>query len=133
MTVASSLAALSLPRSSDGAAIDAHQNPHAASLHSNDSDSSSSGQIPGSIDLKTVGPEQQVASIQYSDGTFYVVTNSGTTASFPEFNLRFKTDSGAHGPARKRPVLLSAGMHGDRGSVVFSSPGEIGSYINDKY
>lgn len=133
VTAASLAATLSLPRSTHAAEIDTADGvPPVARSHPNSSESSSGDQMPGAIDLKTVGPAQQVASIRYSDGTYYVVTNSGKTASFPEFNLRFKTDSGDHGPAKNRPVLLSAGMRGDRGSIVFSNAAEIGRLINDK-
>ena len=46
-----------------------------------------------------------------------------------EFNLRFKTDSSDVGPEPGNPVIIGAGMQGDRASVVFASPGEISSFI----
>ena len=130
-TAASLAATLSLPRGSHGAEIDtADRVPHVARSHPNSSGSSSGDQMPGAIDLKTVGPAQQIASIRYSDDTYYVTTNSGATISFREFNLRFKTDSGVHGPAEGQPVLLPASMRSDRAYVVFATPREISAFID---
>lgn len=133
MTIVGSLAALTLPRSSYGAEIGAnHQSSRGAPSRLHASNSFLRNEILRTIDLKTVGPEQQVASIQYSDGKYHVVTGSRTTVSFPEFNLHFKIDSTAHGPISDRPVLLPAGTQGDRASVVFSGPAEIARLIEEK-
>lgn len=130
-TAASLAAALSLPRGSHGAEIDtADRAARVARSHPNSSESSSGDQMPGAIDLKTVGLAQLVASIRYSDDTYYVTTNSGATVSFPEFNLRFKTDSGVHGPAEGRPVLLPASMRTDRAFIVFANPREISAFVD---
>jgi len=129
-TAVSLAATLLLPRGGHGAETDAvNRVPRIARQHPNSSESSSGDQMPGALDLKTVGPAQQVTSIRYSNDTYYVTTNSGTTASFPEFNLRFKTDSSAHGPAKGRPVLLPASMRTDRAFLVFADPREISAFI----
>jgi len=48
-----------------------------------------------------------------------------------EFNLRLKTDASALGPPPGKPVIVGAGMQGDRASIVFSSPDEISSFIKE--
>jgi len=60
-----------------------------------------------------------------------VSTADGKERPFWELNLRLKVDSGPTGPKGK-PVLLPAGMQGDRGSLVFSDPAEIGRSIEEK-
>lgn len=82
--------------------------------------------------LKALGTDQQVASINYCGDSYRVTTVAGETTPFPEFNLRFKTDSSDKGPVKGRPVILSIGMVGDRAVVIFSTPAEIASFINEK-
>lgn len=93
--------------------------------------SSSYYPVPDVVDLKTVGPSQQVTSIHNSDGTYRIATVSGATLSFPEFDLRFKTDSGARGPAKGRPVLVPASIRNDRAFVIFADPHDIGAFLNE--
>ena len=73
--------------------------------------------------------DQQVDSIIYCDGVYRVVTKVGQPVDYPEFDLRFKSDSSADGPAPGIPVVINAGMRGDRGFVIFASPGEISAFI----
>lgn len=82
--------------------------------------------------LENAGPDKRVTSIRHCDNTFFVSTADGKERPFWELNLRLKIDSGATGPKGNKPVLLSAGMQGDRASVVFSSPAEIGRWIEEK-
>ncbi|HET9491111.1 MAG TPA: hypothetical protein VFR64_15325 [Methylomirabilota bacterium] len=63
--------------------------------------------------------------IRYCGDGYHVTTEDGRTVPFWELNLRLKTDSSAQGPAPGRPVLLPAGMQGDRASLLFASPQEI--------
>ena len=83
-------------------------------------------------DLKKLGKNQQVRSIRYCGDTYYVTTGSGETIPFWEFNLRFKTDSSKSGPLKGTPVLIRAGMMGDRAFIVFSSPEEMAVVIEAK-
>ena len=83
----------------------------------------------GKVDLKKVPIAGQVVSIGYCGDTYTVKTAEGKTNKVWEFNLRFKTDSSKDGPLPGRPVIVGAGMQGDRASVVFASPAEIGSFI----
>jgi cytochrome c len=79
--------------------------------------------------LKTLGPEHQVTAIRYCEDTYEVVTADGVSEPFWEMNLRFKTDGSELGPALGKPVIVGAGMMGDRASVVFASPKEISPFV----
>ncbi len=87
---------------------------------------------PARSDLKTLGPERRVKAIRYCGDGYHVTTEDGRTVPFWEFNLRFKTDSSPLGPSRGKPVLMPAGMQGDRASIVFASPDEISRIIEAK-
>ena len=54
---------------------------------------------------------------------------SGTQQRYPEFNLRFKTDSSRLGPEAGKPALLPAGMQGDRAQVIFASPEDLKRFL----
>src|SRR6516162_7427083 len=83
----------------------------------------------GFQDLKKLGVDRQVRAIRYCHDTYHVTTADGQTADFWEANLRFKTDSSNAGPPPGKPTLMPAGMQGDRASVFFASPEEIGTFI----
>ena len=86
-------------------------------------------QQPASMNLKAVEPARQVTAIRYCGDTYRVTTKVGEKVPFWEFNLRFKTDSSENGPPKGHPVLLRAGMMGDRAFVIFASPEEISTFI----
>jgi cytochrome c len=83
-------------------------------------------QVP---DLKTLDPDDRVASITYCRDTYRVTVASGETHEIWERNLRFKTDSSDEGPAKGAPALVGAGMMGDRADVIFAGPEEIIGFI----
>lgn len=87
-------------------------------------------QMPATIDLKALGAKHQVASIARSANGYRVTTVSGKAISFTEFDLRFKTDSSAHGPGEGHPVLIPASMRTDRAFVVFASLREISAFVD---
>ena len=68
-------------------------------------------------------------SIGYCPDAYTIRTATGREVVIWEFNLRLKTDSSARGPFKGRPVLLRAGMQGDRASVIFSEPAEISAFV----
>lgn len=82
--------------------------------------------------LKDAPPGARVSAIRHCKDTYYVTSAAGDTVPYWEFNLRFKTDSSASGPASKAPVLVGQGMQGDRAQLVFASPGEISSLIREE-
>ena len=77
------------------------------------------------VDLKTATADHQVVTVEYCNGVYKLKLKDGSTTQFKEFNLRIKTDSGPNGPNPGTPVLIPAGMRGDRGFLVFSGPDEI--------
>jgi len=79
--------------------------------------------------LKDAPPEGQVAAIAHCGDTYIVKTADGKVEKAWEFNLRFKTDTSERGPRPGKPVIIGAGMQGDRATVVFASPGEISAFI----
>jgi cytochrome c len=81
------------------------------------------------MDLKNAPPEGQVRSITYCGDTYTVETADGKKEKVWEFNLRFKSDSSKLGPAPGKPVVVGAGMQGDRASIIFASPKEISEAI----
>lgn len=87
---------------------------------------------PELADLKALGPDQRVAAIRYCGDTYRVTTETGRTFPFWEFNLRFKTDSSDKGPHPGEPVIIGAGMRGDRAFVVFADPAEISASIEQE-
>lgn len=98
----------------------------------------SSGEIPAAVksgsaapfqNLKKLGRDRQVQAIRYCHDSYFVTTADGKTADFWEHNLRFKTDSSDAGPLKGKPVIMPAGMQGDRASVFFAAPEEIGAFI----
>ncbi|HYU70549.1 MAG TPA: c-type cytochrome [Burkholderiales bacterium] len=83
----------------------------------------------GKVNLKKAPPAGQVVSISHCGDTYSVKTADGKTSRVWEFNLRFKTDSSKDGPLPGKPVIVGAGMQGDRASVVFVGPAEISNFI----
>jgi cytochrome c len=92
-------------------------------------ESANSGPAAEFPDLKKMGPESQVQAIRYCRDTYHVTTADGETDDFWETNLRLKTDSSEKGPLAGKPVILPAGMQGDRASVFFAAPEEISAFI----
>ena len=84
---------------------------------------------PAKRDLKKAPPQGQVTAISYCGDTYAVKTADGEVNKVWEFNLRFKTDSSEFGPLPGKPIIVGAGMQGDRASVVFASSGEISTFI----
>ncbi len=84
---------------------------------------------PAKVNLKDAPPEGQVTAITHCRDTYTVKTADGKVEKAWEFNLRFKTDTSERGPRPGKPVIVGAGMQGDRATVVFASPNEISAFI----
>ena len=82
--------------------------------------------------LRGVEPQARVTAIRYCQDSYFVTLANGKTFPFWEFNLRFKTNGNPEGPAPSKPVILRAGMQGDRASIVFASPDEISKFIKKR-
>ena len=83
------------------------------------------------LNLKSAPPNGQVTSLEHCRDTYTVKTADGRTNKVWEFNLRFKTDSSPDGPLPGKPVIVGAGMQGDRASIVFAAPKEISETIRE--
>jgi cytochrome c len=82
-------------------------------------------------DLKQAPAQAQVASLQHCRDTYVVKTSDGATHRVWEYNVRLKTDASRNGPAEGKPVVVGSGMRGDRVSIVFSSPADLGRFIKE--
>ena len=85
----------------------------------------------GPADLRHTDAASQVASLRHCRTTYTVRTAAGKTLQFGEFNVRLKTDASDRGPAPGKPVMTASGMRGDRVSIVFASPAELGRFIQE--
>jgi cytochrome c len=83
-------------------------------------------------DLKELGPEGHVQAVTYCKDTYMVTTANGQTRKFWERNLRLMSDASGRGPAKNAPVIVGAGMMGDRADVIFADPSEISPFIASK-
>jgi cytochrome c len=90
------------------------------------------GMAPQFTDLKKVGPGSQVRAIRSCRGSYFVTTADGKTRAYWDHSLRFETDASALGPPSGTPVILPAGMMGDRATVVFAKPDEISPFVTAK-
>jgi len=87
------------------------------------------GMRGGKADLRKAPAEAQVKALSHCGDTYTVETADGRKHKVWEFNLRLKTDSSKLGPLPGNPVVIGAGMQGDRASIVFATPQEISSFI----
>lgn len=87
------------------------------------------GMAPRFQDLKKAGLNRRVVSIRNCRDSYFVTTADGKTVPFWEPNLRFETDSSEFGPPDGTPVIMPAGMMGDRAAVIFARPDEISPFI----
>ena len=81
------------------------------------------------LDLRKAPAEGQVIAITQCGDTYTLATADGKSQRIWEFNLRLKTDSSKFGPLPGKPVVVGAGMQGDRASIVFASPKEISEFV----
>lgn len=82
--------------------------------------------------LRNLTADQIVGQIAYCRGEYRLTMANGEQRRFPEFNLRLKTDASNYGPERGKPVLLRAGMQGDRAQVIFSGPDELKRFVVER-
>ncbi len=84
---------------------------------------------PALPDLKAAPASAIVTALRHCGDTYFVTHGDGEILPYWEFNLRFKTDSSASGPAPGRPVMVGQGMQGDRAQIVFARPEDISALI----
>ncbi len=81
--------------------------------------------------LKGAPPRARVTKIRHCRDTFFVTTADGAETPYWEMNLRIKLDSRDTGPEPNKPVIVGAGMQGDRASVVFARLKELMNFITE--
>lgn len=88
--------------------------------------------VPGLPELKAAPASAVVTALRHCGDSYFVTNGDGETLPYWEFNLRFKTDSSASGPAPGRPVIVGQGMQGDRAQVVFARFEDISTFIREE-
>lgn len=82
--------------------------------------------------LRNLTADQIVQEIRYCRRQYTLTMANGEQHTYPEFNLRFKTDSSANGPESGKPVLLPAGMRGDRAFVIFRGLDDLKKFLVER-
>jgi cytochrome c len=97
------------------------------------------GLIPGSwvsagapAPLRNPLPTARVAAIRHCGDSYFITTEDGRERPYWEKNIRLKIDGEETGPPPGVPVILGAGMRGDRFSVVFSSLADLKAVVEEK-
>ena len=70
-------------------------------------------------------PDNRVTSIRHCGDNYFIHTEDGASYPYWEKNVRLKIDSTETGPPEGTPVILGAGMRGDRVSVIFKSVADL--------
>jgi cytochrome c len=78
---------------------------------------------------KDMPAEVRVAAMRHCGDGYVVTTQDGTETAFWEKNVRLKIDTQETGPSPGAPVILGAGMQGDRVSVIFASLADLKAIV----
>ncbi|MGH9331063.1 MAG: c-type cytochrome [Vicinamibacterales bacterium] len=73
--------------------------------------------------------EQTVTAIRHCRDSYFVTTADGSETPFFEMNVRLKIDSRSTGPEAGKPVIVGAGMMGDRMSVIFAGIADLERFL----
>jgi cytochrome c len=85
------------------------------------------GQVPEPL---TPAPAaQQVTAIRHCRESYFVTTADGAETPFFEMNVRLKLDTRETGPDAGKPVMVGAGMAGDRVSIVFAGIADLTRFV----
>ncbi|MGH7307426.1 MAG: hypothetical protein ACREK6_01895 [Candidatus Rokuibacteriota bacterium] len=90
------------------------------------------GQPESRTPLRNVTADQMVQQVAYCRGEYRLTMASGEERRVRELNLRFKTDTSTYGPERGKPVLLPAGMRGDRLQVIFAGLDDLKRFLVER-
>lgn len=81
--------------------------------------------------LTPTPPGARVTRIRHCGDSYFVTTADGTETAHWEMNVRLKLDTRDTGPALGAPVIVGAGMMGDRVSIVFASLEDINALVEE--
>ena len=87
------------------------------------------GQVPPPLD--DAPPEARVTKVRHCGDSFFITTGDGIETPIWEKNVRIKIDSAETGPPEGVPVVLGAGMRGDRISLIFGSIAEMQGVLQE--
>ena len=87
------------------------------------------GQVPPP--LSDAPPEARVTKVRHCGDSFFITTGDGIETPIWEKNVRIKIDSVETGPSEGVPVVLGAGMRGDRISLIFGSIAEMQGFLEE--
>ena len=76
-------------------------------------------------------PEARVTKARHCVDSFFITTGDGIETPIWEKNVRIKIDSAETGPPEGVPVVLGAGMRGDRISLIFGSVSGMQGFIEE--
>lgn len=82
--------------------------------------------------VRDAPPQAHVLSIRHCGDSYFIKTADGRETPYWEKNIRLKIDSVETGPPRGVPVLVGAGMRGDRFSVIFASIADLTAIVQEK-
>jgi len=79
--------------------------------------------------LASASAERQVTALRHCGDSYFVKTADGAETPFFEMNVRLKLDTRSTGPEAGKPVIVGAGMLGDRASVIFASVDDLTRFV----
>jgi cytochrome c len=82
--------------------------------------------------LAPASEAQTVTALRHCRDNYFVTTADGTETPFFEMNVRLKLDSRSTGPQAGKPVIVGAGMMGDRVNIVFASVTDLTRFLVEK-
>lgn len=82
--------------------------------------------------IRNTPPTARVAAIRHCGDSYFITTEDGRERPYWEKNIRLKIDSVETGPPPNVPIILGAGMQGDRFSVIFSSLADLKTFVEEK-
>jgi cytochrome c len=68
-------------------------------------------------------------ALRHCGDSYFVKTADGAETPFFEMNVRLKLDTRSTGPEAGKPVIVGAGMLGDRASVIFASVDDLTRFV----
>ena len=81
--------------------------------------------------LTPTPPGARVIKLRHCGDSYFVTTADGAETAHWEMNVRLKLDTRDTGPAPGAPVIVGAGMMGDRVSIVFASLRDLNSLVEE--
>lgn len=88
------------------------------------------GQTPEPLATAPAG--RTVTALRHCRDSYFVTTADGTETPLFEMNVRLKLDSRSTGPEVGKPVIVGAGMMGDRVNIIFAGVADLTRFLVEK-